>query len=369
VREALYGRTLEEVLDGRKLLVTYDILNRMMPPGTMPADPSLSVTVLFEIAVHPGIDIDLGFGLGFENDFAALVTPEYRSFTGVVTDITTNLNDMPRIRVEYGEYGIMDFNVDHLTHIVGAEIQIGDTVKGFYDTSVPVIMIWPPQYTARVLVNAPQDGVDTAIVVNNQDFVLDITDATPIHFADGINVREALYGRTLEEVLNNRTLLITSDAEGIKSVVVLFERAVHLPGLGLDIDPLDPGYGYAIEWEYNYGISVNDRMLDTLWHYQDGGFFVPFRAVVNMLGYGNTIEWLAETREVTVFNGTHDIRIAIDSGRFMVGDVEMVLSHPAILVGSLTYVPFRFFSDVFGVSNAWMSAGQIFIDNIHEPMH
>jgi len=380
VRDALYGRTLEEVLDGRKLVVTYAATNRMIPAGTIPSDPALSVTVLFETAVHlPGFGIDLEIGAGNTE----LAVPSYQYATGVVTYIAKTEGEITRIRLRVEEDIYVDFNKDHLTHVMGADIAIGDTVKGFYNAMLPTPMIWPPQYTARVLINentqeesALFNFVGRFELLDEMSFIsesgngliLNIGDDTPLYYADGTSVRDNLYGRTLQEVLDGRTLVVsytlsnramiagTMPSDRALSVVVLFERAVTLPGINLDLT------GGSI-WAYNYGISVNGRMLDALWHYQDGGFFVPFRAVVNMLGFGNTINWDDETREITVFNGTHEIRLSIGADTFTVGETEVVLSNPAILVNDTTYVPFKFFQVVFGMNNAWMSGGQIFIDN------
>ncbi|MCL2575317.1 MAG: copper amine oxidase N-terminal domain-containing protein [Defluviitaleaceae bacterium] len=384
VRENLFDRTLEEVLDGRILAVTYDIANRMMPPGTIPADPALTITVLFETAVHLpgfGFDIENGFDIGFV-DFA---TPDYHNFSGVVTEVT-EMEHITRVRLENAEGGITDFNIDHMTHIMGETPTIGDNVQGFFNIMLPAIMIYPPQYTARVLINGEQEAMFTFVgqfeVAENGSFisdsdmglVLNINDETPITLPNGENVREILGEQTLEEFLNGRTLAVnytlsnramipgTMPADPTLSVVVLYVHAVTLPGLVGDFD-----LGFDNEdgnmWAYNYGISVNGRMLDALWHYQDGGYFVPFRAVVNMLGFGASVTWDDETRHIGVSNGTHEIRFAVGSDSFIVGEMDVVLSHPAILVDATTYVPFKFFQDVFGMNNAWMHAGQIFIDN------
>ena len=44
VRDVLFGRTLAEVLDGRNMVVTYDITTRSIPPQTSP----ISIMILFE---------------------------------------------------------------------------------------------------------------------------------------------------------------------------------------------------------------------------------------------------------------------------------------------------------------------------------
>ncbi|MCL2838740.1 MAG: copper amine oxidase N-terminal domain-containing protein [Oscillospiraceae bacterium] len=62
VREVLFGRTLAEVLDGRRMTVTYGPVAWSMPGQTTP----ISVKVLFETAVAlPAIEIETGEG--YEN--------------------------------------------------------------------------------------------------------------------------------------------------------------------------------------------------------------------------------------------------------------------------------------------------------------
>jgi len=59
VREVLFGRTLAEVLDGRRMTVTYGIVAQSLPGQTTP----ISVRVLFETAVAlPAIEIETGEG-------------------------------------------------------------------------------------------------------------------------------------------------------------------------------------------------------------------------------------------------------------------------------------------------------------------
>jgi len=76
-RLVLFGRTLEEVLEGRNLRITYDISTRSIPPQTTP----LMVEILFEAPVHLPIEIDPGNmyydfgGIGEEVFFFDLALP------------------------------------------------------------------------------------------------------------------------------------------------------------------------------------------------------------------------------------------------------------------------------------------------------
>ncbi|MCL2574714.1 MAG: S-layer homology domain-containing protein [Defluviitaleaceae bacterium] len=81
-REVLFGRTLAEVLEGRNLAVEYAITTRSIPPQTTP----ISITILFETAVHLPIEIDEPFyGNGYETIEG--IDSEYAGFTTLPLEI------------------------------------------------------------------------------------------------------------------------------------------------------------------------------------------------------------------------------------------------------------------------------------------
>ncbi|MCL2350414.1 MAG: copper amine oxidase N-terminal domain-containing protein [Defluviitaleaceae bacterium] len=374
------GDNVRDILTERNITLSEFLSGRLIVHSQ---NPSILV-MLYERAMHPVLDIDFGLELGggFEMEL-----PVYSSFAGQITEIAETDDGRQFVHVENGYGAVTVFVKDFLTYVQGGELAVGDNVRGYYNINLPTVMIFPPQYHARAIVNNGETGQFIGLftslyensMISGNDFILNFNENTQVHLQDGQNVRQILEeGQTLQEFMNNRTLFVnytlqnrmmppgTMPADPTLSVVVLFERAVHLPGMGLDLG-LDFGLE-QIEWTDNHGISVNGRMLDATWQEVNGGFYVPFRAVVNMLGHGETIGWDAASRSITVSNGAHNIRFAIGSYEYHVGEIALVLSHPAILIDDTTYVPFMFFRDVFGMNNAWMSGGQIFIDN-YEIMH
>ena len=325
--------------------------------------------------------------------------PSYISFTGTVTNIYETAWEDTMISVENEEGNVMNFIKDHLTHLMGGELEVGATVTGFYYAYGIAPMIYPPQHLMRVIAVDMEasivvdrfevlegfDGSRDSFLSHSNQLILNISDDTPIYLADGQNVREIVaeedaYFTTVADFINNRLLVVTHTlanfmmpagtipADPTLTVTVLFEQAVHLPGFGLDLDGgfdlgFDADFEDGIDWVYNYGISVNGRMVDALWQYVDGAYYVPFRAVVNLLGFGATVDWDDASRSITVFNGTSTIYITISSSDFRVANETVTLNHPAIIIDDRTYVPFQFFSYVFGMNNAWMSGGQVFIGN------
>ena len=362
VREILEeGQTLEDFLEGRLIAVTYTLLNRMMPGGTIPADPTLSITVMFETAVHPiaGIELD-------DFDFPVQeYSPEYTYIEGTVTGIRETLTGNLIFETN-SEGGVRtNFVKDHLTFVQGQEISVGDTIQTFFDISLPIPMIYPAQHVARVIVNKSDDTIvgNTTLITAGEDFIQAISDDIPVHFAGGNNVREVLEeGQTFEEVLQNRTLAVTHDEDGnLLSVVVLYVRAVQLPGMALDLG-LDLGLTEDIVFGDN-PISVENVTIDAQWQEIDGAFYVPLRAIVEALNPSHTILWDNEARAVLLNNGIDNITVTIGSTTVTAGGNAVELTAPAILIHDHTYVPFNFFNTAFGVNNAWMHAGQVFIDN------
>ena len=364
------GMTLSQVLDGRKLVVTYNLANRMMPPGTIPADPALSVVVLFEEAVHlPGMGLDLGFDFGGYDYYQP--GEFFLPYSGTITAIETGEYGY-KLTLTSEEYGSMTLLTNFNTHVLG-ELEVGGTIRAYYPLEGAMIMIYPPQHTAR-FINATetQATFDRFEMIDeftfaSENLMLNINEDTPVLLQDGTQVYIP-EGMTLSQVLDGRKLVVTHSmlnrmlpggtipADPYLTVTVLFETAVALPG-GLSLEPF-----LDLEF-YNYGISVNGRMVDALWQQVDGAFYVPFRAVVNLLGFGSTVSWDNDTRQITVSNGTDSIAFAAGSNQFTVGNDVVELVSPALILNDRAYVPFNFFSQVFGMNNAYMHAGQIFINN------
>ncbi|MCL2353356.1 MAG: copper amine oxidase N-terminal domain-containing protein [Defluviitaleaceae bacterium] len=314
------------------------------------------------------------------------------SFSGEIVDIR-EYDEIAYITVNHAEGGTMVFVKNHLTFILGEqELEVGQHIAGHYYAGGIAPLIYPPQHTARLIVNNKDaenvridrfevmEGNNHTLMSAGGNFMLVVNENTPIYLQDGQNVRKLLEeGQTVLDFLDGRILVVTygptsramipqtipgSDTQ--LSVTVLFEKAVHLPGMGLDLGDFELGYlGLADGTEpifvENYGILVEGRMVDALWRYIDGGFYVPFRAVVNLLRFGHTIGW--DAGHITVNNGEADIAFSINSKYFVVGGETITLDHPALLINETTYVPLNFFREVFGVNNAYIHEGQVTINN------
>ena len=358
-----------------------------------------------------------------EGDDEVTALPQgFLSITGTVTEITpfydTDGEAVPSakfIRIE-GEDGTTVFRTDFNTFILGAQdIEAGDNIAGYFPHG-PMTMIYPPQHLVYLIVNYRHRPEHEEVKIDrfnlNEDGVLvsadgmlqlNFTDQTPILLQDGRDFREdiAEIRRQYEELgielptslelmdaLDGRMLVVTygpttrgipaqtipgEDGQNMK-IVVLFERAVALPG-GISLDTELPQAelhqtelpqiedNTLMEWTVNE-IVVEGEIIAAQWQRIDGVYYVPLRAVVDALGLGDTIEWNGDTRSVTLSNGTSNITMTIGSNNYLVGGTTIYgLTYAPIIVDNRTYVPFRFFSEIFGMTNAYHLEGQVVINN------
>jgi len=251
--------------------------------------------------------------------------------------------------------------------------------------------------TARFfLVEPVESDNEFAMVSEDGDLVINITDNTIIYFEDYVPVdddsdeltqmvREVLFGRTLAEVLDGRNMrVIYEESEEIEpiSIMVLFEVAVTLPQpIDLETDdayteivPL-PGVA-AFEDPYpvdeddaseevvdvvvlNGEIVVNNEIIANaprpFW--QDNVVMVPLRGAAEALGYD--VRWNDDTRSIQLGVAVH---IWIGNTEAHLGRMApLELTAAPIIVDDRTFVPLDFFSTVLG-QTVYVFEGQVVIE-------
>jgi hypothetical protein len=79
----------------------------------------------------------------------------YKGFTGIVKEIRERegIEGSKLVSVENKEGAPANIVISNDTYILeDAEIAVGDTITAYYDANRPMIMIYPPQYSAEVVV-------------------------------------------------------------------------------------------------------------------------------------------------------------------------------------------------------------------------
>ena len=359
------------------------------------------VSIIDNDQVENGYENGYGYDYNYEDYYGQyLPMPTFHHRQGVVVSINDVYgSDDQMIRIE-GEYGTTDLRVDFNTFVLGNPIEIGDEIKGFFPFG-PAIMIYPPQFLAYAIINAEVENVRVdrffvneytgTLISADGNLELNFTDDTAIQFQDGQDVRENIANinetyeldQELLEVLDGRMMVVVygpttraipaatipgEDGQNVE-IHVLWERAVHLGGgfgmdaeIGFGIDLPTNEDEVTIDWPINE-VVINGELTELNWVRIRGAYFVPFRAVVDALGFGDTIRWVGETQTIYVSNGEYEIHFSIEANNFVANGETIELEHAAVLIGDSTYVPFRFFSVVFGMNNAFILEGQVVIDN------
>ncbi|MCL2247843.1 MAG: hypothetical protein FWC13_01080 [Oscillospiraceae bacterium] len=200
-------------------------------------EPGYDDEVIFEPEVEPEEEIIL-------DDI-----PEFFSISGTVESIISASpeadEDDPwhgisvKIIDENGNEAVLNTTAN-TSFPFGNEIQEGDTVTAWYATNAPMIMIWPPQYTATVLaVNIPDGAnikVDRFGAMADTDqllsadgmFAFSTDENTEIILADGTDFTDGdLQDRRIVVLYGMSTRSIPEQATATK-LIVLFEDIMPL---------------------------------------------------------------------------------------------------------------------------------------------
>ena len=323
--------------------------------------------------------------------------PNFGSVTGEVVSVDEYA--VNRIQLSVGESTAF-LNVGANTYVHGEMPQVGDTVTGFFDNNMPMILIYPPQYTAVVVIN------------QEEDLPFAFLDRFSAIYGDEEGMMMSADGQRIINAANPDTIIVSQDGEDAsdwdlegrllvvfytmasrsmppvifapEKIVVMYEIAVH-PGpayvgdlTGNDLWEWEQSYdeptpyngnddyvGIVPIWDDFYDIVVKGAGLPgETFHSIDGenATHVPIRAIAD--AFGITVGW--ERPYVTLSGAWGNIRFSTNSNEVNVNGEIVILSLPNVVVDGRTQVPIDFFRLAVGL-NAWSSGGTVFIDN-DEPM-
>ncbi len=335
------GADFEGDLEGRDLIVFYSISTMSIPAQTTP-----------ELIVVMDQEQDTEKEDAAETEPAEEMPVGYGSQTGTVAEI----GDM--IHVEEGE-NVFDVNITDDTLIlnqkgekVGKEnIQKGTKISIFADGNKPMIMIYPPRYTADVVV------------------VLDEEDPTSVTVDRFVKMENGSYlssGRTLvmhhnEEVktVGENGEAFTGDLEG-RSLVVFYTVTTRslppqtTPELVIVLDEEQPADSTEVDLNKIYRKAIANGTEITI-DVDDASItgMVPVRSVSEALGL--EVGWDNVVQAVSV--GTVPMGVNFNVGVNQYNKARMTpftLSKAPVQITmddenyAVTFVPVDFYSEVLG---------------------
>ena len=136
----------------------------------------------------------------------------FHSFSGKITKMEDMLgsSNNPQsgcskfITVENNDGLIVNFIAAPDTYFVKQEIvSVGDWITGYYDADLPVILIYPPQYKALIIVkevpyqNVKVDFFDANLVSSEHMLQLNLSPATSVILTNGQLFSNSLVNRNL----------------------------------------------------------------------------------------------------------------------------------------------------------------------------
>jgi len=298
-----------------------------------------------------------------------VLVPYYGSFAGTVKEIlpsNRSANAVQHVKVENenGAEAVFLLSANTYWASQGADgsfitsVEVGDEVIGYYDSSLAIPAIYPPQYGIEIMVVNLPDGM--AVMVDRFNSELVSTDGTTkimigehtqvLNQEGELFAGDSIAGRMLVVFHSN---VMTSSMPGQTmawAIIVMYEKIVPLP-IEIGNDPII----------LNGEIVVEGVLIDAPAPFvnDNGVVMVPLRAIAEALGYD--VEWDDATRSV-MLNNTISLSIGKDYYTYArMAPIE--LGTAPELVNDRTFVPLNFFSEVARVNNAYAFEGQVVVDN------
>lgn len=284
--------------------------------------------------------------------------PPYLSYTGTVKEITEYANRTVYSLEKDGQ-PVANITADVSTYIEGGrDIKKGDVIEAFYDTSLPMLMIYPPQVTAVLItVNFPADksikvdrfkgGYDSpygGYLSSDGMLVINFVHGSEFVWQDGTEYNGDVLECNMAVIYTSSTKSIPAKTNPEKIILFFSKESPNIEGTPLNGDIVVEGKKIESPKPYiRYGADV----------------MIPLRTVAEALGYNVT--WDGETQTVMLNNV---ITLSIGKDYYTYARTAPIkLGIAPVLVKGSTYVPLEFFTDVMRIKNVRIVEGKILIDN------
>lgn len=278
--------------------------------------------------------------------FPVEIQPYYRAFAGKVMKIADYGSEGAKmISLESAEGLPANIIVTPDTYVLdNAPITQGSLVTVFYDASLPMIMIYPPQYVAEVIVvgeihqNLKVDVFDQDLVSADNTLKLNLAETTEILTPDGKDF--------IGELANKKLLVIYGATTKSIPAQTIPTKIIVLPDKGDTPSRNSPAGadGTANNLTSSLAIIINGEKLEKAKAYVDdkGRVMVPLRPVANALGL--EVRWEGEGQRIFLGKDI-SLQIGVDCYSRMDGK-PLPLETAPVLQKGVTYVPLSFWREV-----------------------
>jgi len=290
---------------------------------------------------------------------------KFGSFTGTVVEINefSPVEGRKIMALEDQEGMPINMVVSKDTYVVNNDkITVGARVTGYFDANAPMILIYPPQYSPKVIVvenedyHVKVDIFNEGLVSADNMLKLNISEDTKIVTQDGEVFKGKLVGEKLVVIYDVSTKSIPAQTTPIK-VIVLDQDGVEEPEDTKDTEDT-PLYDVEI-----MDIVVNGKKIDSLSAYTaeapngKGFTMVPLRPVAEALGL--EVVWEGKLESIRVGLAS---TLKIDQDDYTFAKMAPIkLGMAPELVEGVTFVPLGFFTEVLQMDQAEELEGQIII--------
>lgn len=312
-----------------------------------------------------------------EDSQEELFQTQFIPFTGTVKEINdyAAIEDSKMVFVEDEEGGIANFIISKDTYIVDdEEIELGDTITGYFDANALMIMIYPPQYDIKVAhienqeQNVKFDRFNKDLVSSDNSLKLNIFEDTEIISQDGEAYEGEIADKNLVVIYGVSTRSIPAQTTPSK-IVVIEDLNIDSENTEteeeLEIEDNVEKEEYVLEEIKAIGekeIVVNNDVINAPSAYinDQDTVMLPIRAIAEALGYD--VKWDNTTKSVMIGNGI-SLTIGVDNYNYMRTAPIQLGTSPEIIDGR-TFVPASFFKEVMRVNDVKITGLSIVISNI-----
>ncbi|MFD2115654.1 stalk domain-containing protein [Paenibacillus yanchengensis] len=325
------GKAFDGELTNKNLLVTYSVSNESLPAQTIPT----KVVVLKQQNV---VEEEVNVG-------------DYSNVTGKITAITPHETDKSRksVKIELDNKETAYLNINAETFVNG-ELKEGATITAFLQNNMPMIMIYPPQYTPiAVSVDTDDsfttvDKFDKEMVSSNGTLKLNVDEDIKVTDTAG----KAYTGSLVDQVLFVEYGASTKSIPAIttpQKIVVLKEQGIAQEEVAIDKKQFIVN-GKTIKAPAAY---INDKDVVML----------PVRAIAEALDI--KVTWEQPTKTIRLGN-TISLQLNKDYYTFAKLAPIKLGTVPVIKKDGNAYAPLAFFDKVMKLSEVSVGSDNIVIN-------